>query len=242
MASGGFELNDVVADGSLDEAALEREAARFVDRWTAADVRRAATRTKRLAVAGVVALVLRSFVPTATGIGDLLLEVALWALVTEIAVTGAVYHLLRGTDTPQALLDRDLDGLELVGLLALVLLAYSATTSRPGRTVWRVVFGTAAFSPDRRPPDLEEPSPPVVTWGSRAVAAAAVVLVADVAWYLLTRTDLGPLLYALVEQSGTADGWSVDLRTGLSTVEAAALYGVLLLVGILVAVTLSVRR
>lgn len=242
MSAGGFDLEDVYADGQLNQTAIKRESRRFIDRWSANDAETAVRRSKRLAILGGIALVLTVFVPTTTNIADLILDAVFWALAIEIGAMTAIYYLFKDVQGPGSLLGRDLGGVDLVGLLVVLLMAYAATNSRPGRTVWRYVFKNAAFSPDRRPPALDDQSPPVVTWGLRAAGAAVVVLVADVTWYLLTRTAVGTVLSTLVGQAGTADGWTVDAPTGLSTTDALALYGVLLLVGILVAVSLSVRQ
>lgn len=243
MAAGEFRLGDVFTGEEFDEGAAKREAGRFLERWTEEDFTTAAGRTRRLAILGGAGVVVAMLLPTVSGLADLILEVAFYALLVGVGAATTVHYLVLESLRPADILETDLDAVETVGLLVVLVLAYSATNARAGRLVWRFVFRSAAFAPGGRPPRLEDDdSGAYLTWARRIAGAAAVVVVADVTWFLVTRTSVGPAVYGLLAGADPGGGPSVDLGSGLTTVEMAVLYGVLFIVGVLVAVSVKVRQ
>ncbi len=227
-----FELGDVVAGDTVDGAAARREAERFLDRWSGDDLAAVRDRTRRLAVLGVAGAVAAALLPATTAVADLLLQTIYYTLVVEVGVMGAVYYLLRDADRPADVLEADLGWAGTAGLLALVALAYAATNARAGRMVWRFAFKSAPFAPGGRPPPLAADKEPLVAWGRRLAGAAAVVLVADVSWTVLVRAGAGVDLPDLLGGG----------RPTVTPLEAGVLYATLFVLGVLLAVTLSVRR
>ena len=232
-----FRFDDVFADDTVDEAAAKREAERFLSRWSAGDVAAVTARTRRLAALGVVGLVAATLLPTSTVIADLLLQAVYYTLIVEVGAMGVIYYLLRGVDRPTELLEADLGWAGTAGLLALVALAYVATNARSGRVVWRFAFKSAPFAPGGRPPPLAADRESLIAWGRWLAGAAAVVVAADVTWTVMTRTGTGTVLAGLLD--GT-DG--VDPRPTVTPLETGVLYATLLVVGVLLAVTLSARQ
>ena len=237
MERESFRFDDVFADDTVDEAAVRREAERFLSRWSADDVAAVTARTRRLAALGVVGLLAATFLPTSTVIADLLLQAVYYTLVVEVGAMGAIYYLLRDVDRPAELLEADLGWAETAGLLALVTLAYAATNARGGRIVWRFAFKSAPFAPDGRPPPLAADRESLAAWGRWLAGAAAVVVVADVTWTVMTRTGAGTVLAGLLDGAG-----DIDPRPAVTPLEAGVLYATLLVVGVLLAVALSARR
>jgi len=131
----------------LNAAVFEREAVRSLERWTREYLRTATTRARRLGLLGGDALLLALYIPTTTVIGTALLDAVVWALLVEVVASSAVYYLLRAAEAPTDVLEDDLAGTNLLGAPLLVMLAVAATKSRPGRTVWRFAFKKAAYSP-----------------------------------------------------------------------------------------------
>ena len=237
MERESFRFDDVFADDTVDEAAVRREAERFLSRWSAEDVAAVTARTRRLAALGVAGLVAAALLPTTTAVADLLLRAVYYTLVVEVGAMGAIYYLLRDVDRPTGVLEADLGWAGTAGLLALVALAYAATNARGGRIVWRFAFKSAPFAPGGRPPPLAADRESLVAWGRRLAGVAAVVVAADVTWTVMTRTGAGTVLAGLLDGVG-----GVDPRPAVTSLEAGALYATLLVVGVLLAITLSVRR
>ena len=237
MARESFRFDDVLADDTVDEAAVRREAERFLSRWSADDIAAVTARTRRLAVLGVAGFLAATLLPTSTVVADLLLQAVYYTLVVEVGAMGATYYLLRDVDRPTEILEADLGWAGTAGLLALVVLAYAATNARGGRVVWRFAFKSAPFAPGGRPPPLAADRGSLVAWGRRLAGVAAVVVAADVTWTVLTRTDAGAVLAGLLDGAG-----GVDPRPAVTPLEAGVLYVTLLVVGVLLAVALSVRR
>jgi hypothetical protein len=243
MASEEFEFGDVFAGEDFDSDAAKREAHRFLDDWTDNDVSAASDRTRRLAILGAAGLLAAALVPTTTVLAGRIMDAVFYGLLVEVGVMASVHYLFRGVDRPREVLERDINGVRTVGLIVLLAMAYAATNVRAGRLLWRYVFKSAAFAPGNRPPRFRaDGTPPLVTWGRRLVVTAAVIVVADVTWYVLTRTGAGPRLFEAVSAGDTGVGWSFDPATDRSTLEVVALYAVVFLVGVLVAITVSVRR
>lgn len=244
MSSGEFQLGDIFDGEEFDGEAATREAARFLERWTHDDLTNATRRTRRLSALGVAGALVATFLPTTTGIAEVVLDAVFYTLVVEVAAMGSVYYLLRHAYGPADVLEGDLDALETVGLLVLLAMAYGATNARVGRLLWRYVFKSATFAPGGRPPRLEDDgTESVLVWGRRVGTLAAVIVVADVTWFIATRTPVGPVVYGyLTDGSGGGGGGGVEWGSGPTTLELGALYGVVFLLGILLAVTLSVRR
>ena len=243
MASEEFRFDDVFTGEDFDSDAAKREAERFLKDWTGSDVTAAAERTRRLAVLGGAGLLAATLVPTTTALAGLILDGVVYALLVGVGVTGSVHYLFRGVDRPGEVLERDLTGVGTLGLLVLLAMAYAATNARSGRVVWRYVFRSAAFAPGNRPPRFrEDGTPRPVTWGRRLAATAAVIVVADVTWYVLTRTGAARRLLESLSGGDLGAGWRFDTGVALTPLEMVALYAVVLLVGVLLAVSLTVRR
>jgi hypothetical protein len=236
MPAGTVQLDDCFAEGELDAESLQREARRLLSGWTRTDVETVRARTRRLGLWTTGALVAAYLVPTATEPAELLTSVAVSTLLVGTGSVWSLHALFRGVDRPEAAADGEASGLQLVGLLVLVGLAYAATRRQAGRTLWRVLLRSAPFSPDGRTPDPGGDRPDSVVWVRRAVGAAAAVVVADASWVLLTRTGGARLL-----RRPTTGGSSLEALAAASTGEAALLYVTLLLVGTILAVTLSAR-
>jgi len=243
MTSEEFEFGDVFTGEDFDSGAARREARRFLEDWTENDLSDASDRTRRLAILGAAGLLAAALVPTTTVLAGLIVDAVFYGLLVEVGVLASVHYLFRGGDRPREVLEREVGGVRTVGLLVLLAMAYAATNARAGRLLWRYVFNSAAFAPGNRPPRFhEDGTPQLVTWGRRLLVTAAVIVVADVTWYVLTRTGAGPRLFEAVSGGEPGVGWSFDPATDLSTLEVVALYAVVFLVGVLVAITVSVRR
>ena len=241
-ADGGPEsgLGRILDDsGEFDVKATNEEARSVLADWRRDDFRTAEERMRRLTVFGIGAVLALFLAPAESSIADSVVTAALWTLIPATAVVGCLARTLRETESADDLLTGDAGAVYAIAVTALVVAGQAARRGPAGRALWRFLFRSAPFSPDPMPGVGHEDGEdaPAVTWARRVAAGAAIIVVADTAWFLARRFFRGGTDTDLVRAARR----SGELGGSISTVEGVALLVAALVVGTLVGLSLSVR-